>query len=197
MFCSNCGKQISDGAKFCSNCGTPVELAVVTIPEPISVTPKESPVAETEKVLPAIETEAPAEEVQPMAAGEFVPGIELEKFRMIEKYTGTSSLASGLGTGTLHVYDNGLQFVGILGASVGSGLLGAIASAAINISEAYDPNTYPLDQIQELRVGKRLAVYNTLVICMKNGDVWSFCPAVPGSSVPKLIIALLKPYMQN
>ena len=25
MFCTNCGKQVPDGAAFCTNCGTPVK----------------------------------------------------------------------------------------------------------------------------------------------------------------------------
>ena len=28
MFCSKCGKQISDGSKFCINCGEPVHESV-------------------------------------------------------------------------------------------------------------------------------------------------------------------------
>jgi len=33
MFCSNCGNELSDSAKFCSNCGKKVELSSVPIDE--------------------------------------------------------------------------------------------------------------------------------------------------------------------
>lgn len=195
MFCSNCGKPISEDAKFCCNCGAPIQ-PIVAIHEPMPVV-SENALAEEPLATEKIEASVPTTKTQATTSEIFIPGTELGKFKLLDKYTGTSSLASNLGTGTLHVYDNGLQFTGVLGASVGSGWLGVVASAAINIAQAYDPNTYPLEQIKELRVGKRLGVYNTLVISMKNGDTWSFCPALPGSPVPKQIIEILTPHMAS
>lgn len=200
MFCSNCGKMVREGAKFCGNCGMPIEIlevADITIHD-ATVQP-ETPAVETKELMTEAAATVPTEEVasEPVPAGTFVPGTELYKFKMVDKLRGTSNFSTSLGNGTLHIYDNGLQFTSIFGASVGSGVLGAIASTVINISEAYDPNTYPLEQIKELRVGKRMGISNTLVISMKNGDVWSFCPALPGSSAPKQIISILKPYMDK
>lgn len=209
MFCSNCGKAVREGAKFCGNCGTPVEVPnVEDIIAPVTAAVPEAPAVETASadgsvIDPEIAPSTPAEDTAPVQTQEnisakaFVPGTELYKLKMVDKCRGTSNFSASLGNGTLHVYDNGMQFKGIFGASVGSGVLGAIASTVINISEAYDPNTYPLEQIKELRVGKRLGISNTLVISMKNGDVWSFCPALPGSSAPKQIVSILKPYMDK
>lgn len=33
MFCSNCGKEITDGAKFCANCGVQVGAVILTTSE--------------------------------------------------------------------------------------------------------------------------------------------------------------------
>lgn len=195
MFCGNCGKNVADGAKFCSHCGAPVEVLDAAAPEkPV----KEAiPVGEVREQSAEVTAKPAASEEASQSVPAFVPGVELDKFKMMNKMRGTSSMAATLGTGTLYVYDNGLRFGTSWGASVGSGVLGAIASTVINVSEAYDPNTYPLEQIQELRLGKYMGVYNTLVITMRNGDVWSFAPGMPGSKVPKLIISLLKPYMDK
>lgn len=207
MFCSNCGKMVREGAKFCGNCGAPVEMPdIADIAVPSAAAEPEVPAVETGEPLAEaravtatpVEEAASAQESKPVSAKDFVPGNELYKFKMVTKTMGASTFATDLGTGTLHVYDNGMQFSGFLGASVGSGVLGTIASVVVTIAdELFDPNIYPLEQIQELSVGKRLGVYNMLVITMKNGDVWSFCPAMPGSSAPKNIITMLKPYMDK
>lgn len=208
MFCSNCGKALRAGAKFCGHCGTPVEIldtGGISVPDNTSAK-METPTVVAEELLTEaksvtstpVEDTASAETAPPVSAKDFVPGIELYKFKMVEKTMGTSSIATRLGSGTLYVYDNGLKFSNVLGANVGSGMLRTITSVAINIAEGlYDPNTYPLEQIQELSVGKRMGVYNTLVITMKNGDVWSFCPAIPKSSAPKQIISILTPYINK
>ncbi|MCR4598790.1 MAG: zinc ribbon domain-containing protein [Acetatifactor sp.] len=76
MFCSNCGKEIPDGAKFCGFCGTPTEAAEpakeeVKASEPVVETPA-APVAEAPAV-PAAEApaapvaEAPAAPAAPVA----------------------------------------------------------------------------------------------------------------------------------
>ena len=35
MYCSQCGKEISEKSKFCSNCGCPVEEEAKPAPAPI------------------------------------------------------------------------------------------------------------------------------------------------------------------
>lgn len=61
MFCSNCGNQVQDGARFCENCGAlVVSPAPVSQPAPFApypLNPEPAPVAEP---APAAEPEAPA-----------------------------------------------------------------------------------------------------------------------------------------
>ena len=33
MFCSNCGRQLKEGAAFCDRCGTPVQLDLTQLSE--------------------------------------------------------------------------------------------------------------------------------------------------------------------
>ena len=56
MFCSNCGKQLPDGAKFCAECGQPIR-----IPEKPIVNEEPAPVS------------APEPEPEPIAAPEPAP----------------------------------------------------------------------------------------------------------------------------
>ena len=90
MFCSNCGKEIPDGAKFCGFCGTPTEAAEqakeeVKAQEPVVETPAvpaaeapATPVAEA-PAAPAAEApatpvaEAPAAPVAPAPAPAYSP----------------------------------------------------------------------------------------------------------------------------
>ena len=62
MFCSNCGKQAPDGAKFCTGCGTP--LATPVAPTPVAPV-VEAPAPVVEPVAPVVEPVAPV--VEPVA----------------------------------------------------------------------------------------------------------------------------------
>ena len=53
MFCSNCGNQLADDAKFCGKCGTPVDTF-------------DEPVASSEPVLETPIMDVPVQPVQPM-----------------------------------------------------------------------------------------------------------------------------------
>lgn len=55
MFCTNCGKEIIDTAKFCNFCGTPVKNMAASVP----VTPI-NPVQPTEPVQPVSQPEQTA-----------------------------------------------------------------------------------------------------------------------------------------
>lgn len=203
MFCSNCGKAVREGAKFCGNCGTPVEVPTAPVLDSVPPLAKEAPAtmvleptSETKQEPPAIEKAVPPAE----PSAEEPLGALLEKFKMMNKYIGTPVIGNSVASGTLYVYESGLKFDPKWGSSLhGSGsLIGAIAAAAVDlIDDNTDNGIYRLEQIVELRTGKYMGVYNTLVVRMKNGDVWSFCPTAPGSSVPKLIISVLKPYMDK
>ena len=64
MFCRNCGKQLSDTAKFCSGCGTPVARKMeapkpVEMPQVEEPKPVEMPKAEESKPVEMPKTEEP------------------------------------------------------------------------------------------------------------------------------------------
>ena len=44
MFCSNCGKQVDDGAVFCDNCGAKLDQSTPVQTEPVRQTPVQQPV---------------------------------------------------------------------------------------------------------------------------------------------------------
>ena len=70
MFCTKCGAQIEDGAKFCTSCGQKLEEAPAAAPV-AEAAPEAAPVAETApEAAPAAEAAAPAEKKD--ALGELV-----------------------------------------------------------------------------------------------------------------------------
>ena len=72
MFCSKCGKQLPNDAKFCFNCGAPINIPEpeekTEIPEPIT----ETPVAETPVVEEAPVVEETVVEETPVTQTDFV-----------------------------------------------------------------------------------------------------------------------------
>jgi len=179
MFCGNCGKPIEEEAKFCSNCGTLIQPATAAMPE-----------------LALEKPEMAREPSATIAEEDF--GALLDSFKSMSKYIGTPVIGNSVASGTLLVYESALKFVPKWGSSLhgSGGLVRAIAAVAVDlIDSTTDNGIYLLEQISELKIGKYMGVYNTLVVSMKSGDIWSFCPPMPGSSIPKLIIALLKPYI--
>lgn len=60
MFCTTCGAQLPDGARFCSKCGAPVAPAPKPAPEPPAPTPE--PAAEQPAPAPAAPEPEPAAE---------------------------------------------------------------------------------------------------------------------------------------
>lgn len=90
MFCSNCGKELREGALFCMNCGTPAKKPEQAAPvqetpvqetpvEAVVETPVEAVVETPAEEAPAVE--APAEEVpvqeKPITPVEVVPAAEI------------------------------------------------------------------------------------------------------------------------
>lgn len=73
MFCSNCGNQVREGAKFCSKCGTPVEAGAPAIQ--VENVQTVEPVIDTDPVVTAepviqpkpVEPVEKAEPVEPVA----------------------------------------------------------------------------------------------------------------------------------
>ena len=81
MFCSNCGKQIDDSAKFCVSCGSAVG-GVAPVQQPVINTPIAEPVvapAPIEEVAPVSQPEvapAPVEEAAPVSQPEVIQPVE-------------------------------------------------------------------------------------------------------------------------
>lgn len=70
MFCTNCGSQLPDGAKFCTECGSVVETA--SMPEQPTNEPQAVPTADQTQTIPAAQqTRAMpvAQQTQAMPAG--------------------------------------------------------------------------------------------------------------------------------
>lgn len=203
MFCTNCGNPVLEGAKFCTNCGAPVVASRGAAPnrdmqpEAPNAVMQEPPAT---MAPPASTQTEQTEERKTTQPGESVSKVELGKFKWMSKYIGTPVVGNSVASGTLYVYADGLKFDPQWGSSLhgSGGLVGAIAAATVDlIDSGIDNGVYHLKQIVELRTGKYMGIYNTLVVSLKNGDVWSFAPALPGSKVPEQIISLLKPYMEN
>lgn len=163
MFCTSCGKEIPDESKFCGNCGAPVSAS-------------ENSVVSAASVAASQKCDA-----------------ELFRLKGISKYRGTPVAGYFEATGTLLIYHDRLEFrkksdsalwgrSGIVGLGISAGLA---RSAPVEV--------FQMEQVTELREGKYMGIYNTLVISLANGDTWSFCPALPGSSVPKEIVSTLAP----
>ena len=68
MFCTNCGRQVPDGAAFCTNCGTPVKAPGPNPAAETVVTPEP-----TTTVMPEQATSAMPEPVAPTTGEAFVP----------------------------------------------------------------------------------------------------------------------------
>jgi len=166
MFCTNCGKKISGGAKFCGNCGTPV---LVVEPLDLAV----SQVTSVHQV-----------------------GKLLSELKNVSKYKGTPVAGYSTASGILSVYDNRIEFKKKMGNALSARLGVIGLAAAEGLAQSMPVEVFDLTQISALRVGKYMGIYNTLVITGKNGEIWSFCPVLPNSAEPQKIISLLMPYMQ-
>ena len=66
MFCTKCGKELAENAKFCNACGTPNPLAAAPA-APVVETPAAAPVVETPVAAPAAPKAAPVVIAEPAA----------------------------------------------------------------------------------------------------------------------------------
>jgi len=74
MFCSNCGKQLPDGAKFCAECGQPIripEKSPIKEPEPVPEQPVIEPAPRQEE--PKQSFRAPVAAAAPVDEPAFEP----------------------------------------------------------------------------------------------------------------------------
>lgn len=205
MFCENCGKQMSETAKFCSYCGKPVRAAEKAVGK---MCPSCGWKGEADRVYCEecgtllVETESPAgkksdnvkvvlkENIKSSgfhnSAGQLLKTVNLMSY-----YEGEPTLGMAKATGTLHVYDDHVEFIKKLGNAAGA-VFGAVGMALASKKVKSDPvDRYDYKDIFEVRIGKYAGVYNTLVLVMNSGTVSSFVPAAPGSSLPDEIRSLI------
>ena len=134
MFCSNCGKEITDGSRFCANCGTPVAAAWGAAP------------AAPQGVYAApVQNAAPPEYGQPAGAYAYGGGYGqgqnyyqptgqmIMDAGKVVVYNGTKAIGVTYGDGILYVYDDRLEFYKKHGTMAGMGVnpvVGLAVSAA-------------------------------------------------------------------
>lgn len=189
MVCSNCGQNIPDGSKFCGHCGTEVKLQAKKFCTNCGA---ESTEGQLFCSVCGMKLGEPSESQSQVSTGS---GRLLKTLNMVSMYKGEPTVSVAASTGKLLIYDDRIEFEKQMGNALTSsfGLVGLIGSAKAVKKNPID--VYPINQISELKVGSYMGVYNTLVVKLRNGTVNSFAPAIPGSSVPKDIIELLRPFM--
>ena len=189
MFCSHCGKRVHEGAKFCESCGTRIGTPDDEVTAPTTAVVTEVGTVKAEKPITGLETAVNITAADQIGNHECPP---LATFKHINRYIGTPFGSRAQVAGVLTIFSDRLEF----DRKVGQALLALNVVGAI-VSASSSAEVYPLEEIAELRVGKYLGVYKTLVVKQKNGDIWSFCPPAPGGSMAQNIINMLKPYMDR
>jgi len=182
MICKNCGQPISDGANFCGHCGEAVSKNCFCSTCGAQLAPEDEFCRSCGKTVGDTFINAKNVNAEP-----------LDIMKYVSMYMGEPMAGYSAATGTLLIYADRLEFKKKKGSALSSrsGLMGGIANALLKI----DPIIiYPLNEIVELRIGKYLAAYNTLVVVLKDETI-SFCPVVPKSSHPQKILDILKPYI--
>lgn len=192
MNCTKCGQHLTEEAKFCPNCGTRVEkqqsngfctICGTRLEPSARFCPSCGVKVEQITGETPIETAAPE---KPVA-----------ELKLVSMYEGTPTMGIAKATGTLSVYYDRIEYVKQIGNAFG-GAFGLAGLAVARSKVKDDPiDIYPVSQISQLSVGKYCGVYNTLVVVLRDGTTVSFCPAVPGSSVPQNIVSSLQPYLRQ
>lgn len=208
MICTNCGQNLLEGAKFCGHCGASVYAqapkkrfctmcgAECEGPQLFcsvcGVKLSDSPASTSPATQSAAETSTSGRaSTSPLASS----GRLLKTLNMVSMYKGEPTVGVADSTGKLLVYDDRIEFQKKLGDSLTSsfGLVGLIAASK---SVKKDPvAVFPISQISELKIKTLMGFHDMLVIKTKDGAVRSFSPGVPGSSGPKDIIEILRPYL--
>lgn len=191
MNCKKCGQALAAGTKFCPNCGTRVEQQNNAFCSTCGAKLDSSAVFCLVCGVKVGQAEGRRENNTVTTSGKLLASLNLTS-----KYEGTPSIGIAKATGTLSVYDDRIEFKKQLGSSLG-GSFGAAGMAIAKRKVKKDPvDIYPVSQIAQLRVGKYMSIYNTLVVLLRDGTTVSFCPAVPGSTKPQDIINSLQPYLR-
>lgn len=187
MTCKNCGQPVQDGARFCSHCGTEISAEAATrfcAACGAKLDPSEQFCHSCGKKI-----DVPSSETAQTA------GRLLDTMKAVSMYIGEPAAGYSVATGSLSIYTDHLEFKKVMGSALAarSDFLAGLVGGMVKL----DPITvYPFDHIVELRIGKYMAVYNTLVVVLQD-KTFSFCPTLPKSSHPRKIIDMLKPYLST
>ena len=193
MNCLNCGRELKEGAKFCPGCGTKVETEA---PKMKNIFCSYCGTKLEADALFCSKCGKPTNSAEPEIAMPESGGRLLTVQKLISMYMGEPTVGLAKASGTLSVYDDRIEFEKQMGNALGGafGLAGLLV--ARNAAKKEPVVVYSLSDVAEVRVGKYMGVYNTFVVALKNGNIITFCPAIPGSPVPQSIVDVLRPYLQ-
>lgn len=188
MNCIRCGHVLPDGARFCAYCGQKIGGKVC----PNCGKEAESDqiyCAECGSLLAAAPEEKPV--VQQKTTAPVPQGKLMKSLKLVSMYNGTPTIGIAAATGSLYVYDDRIEFSMKMGNAMGSmfGLAGAVI-AAKKAKKAGSERIFMFSDLRDVQVGKYGGVYNTLVLRLKNGQVFSLVPGVPGSKEPAEIVQI-------
>lgn len=179
MKCSQCNQEIPETSKFCFHCGAKVVSAAEIIVDKEVI---------VHKLCPNCRTVFDTEHVYCDKCGRLlrqrkIEGKELYRIQMASKYEGEPTVGIAKATGDFIIYDDRVEFRRRMGNSAGA-LLGP-AGMIVAAKKAPPVETYKMDEIECIRVGKYLGVMPTLVIQLKDQRVFSFCGLANGNVIRK------------
>lgn len=169
MKCSQCKQEIPEASKFCFHCGAKV------VPTAEIIVKNEMIV---HKLCPNCRAVYDAERVYCDRCGRLlrqrkIEGKELYKIQMASKYEGEPTVGIAKATGDLVIFDDRVEFRRKMG-NAASAMFGA-AGMLISAQKVPAVETFNMDEIGCIRIGKYAGLMPTLVIQLKDQRVFSFC----------------------
>ncbi len=184
MFCINCGAQLPDGSKFCCQCGTALPVIGQAAPQPAQ------PVYQQPVQQPVYQ-----QPVQPMSQRMMGNGAFLMDLGDMTMYEGEPKMGIYRAAGKMTLYDNRLEYK----KTAGDGRVSIISYAGQFVANAKakkePPVVYYLQDLAEVRVGKYMGMYTTLVLQFLDGQVLSFAPKSPGSKIAEQAVPMIQQYL--
>lgn len=179
MECRQCNQEIPEQSKFCFHCGA-------------KVVPAEDIIIEKEvivhKVCPNCSAVFGMEYVYCDRCGRLlrlrkIEGKELYKIQMASKYEGEPTVGIAKAIGDLVIFDDHIEFRRKMG-NAASAMFGA-AGMLISAKKVPVVETYNMDEVGYVRVGRYAGLMPTLVIQLKDQRVFSFCGLADSSVIHK------------
>ena len=168
MFCPNCGKELSNNVKFCKFCGTK-----------ILVTPK------TKQVFSGTDSSV-------HDANNSSDRI-LQRIAFASRYRGVRNIGVPDSSGSLSFYEDRIEYKKKMGSGVGGafGAAGMVVAAKKAGSRGLKVETYYLTDIGKCYYAKYGMIQPSIVLELKNGDVYMFA-CTQGSMLVNECIALVR-----